>query len=278
MTATPPIELLQAAPPLLALRDLHKRFTLPDGSRVPAVNGVNLTVRRGEVLGLVGRSGAGKSTLLRLINLLERPDAGSVRFDGVELTTLDAKALRHVRRRIGVVFQHFNLLQNLTVADNVAFPLRLERGRSRREVDARVAECLQWVGLADKARSFPAQLSGGQKQRVAIARALAPKPELLLCDEPTSALDAETTRELLATLRRVNEGLGVTLVIVTHQLQVVRSLCREVAVLDQGRLAERFPVAEAGVLRNTVLGQALERLAANQRDAEALESLEAALA
>jgi D-methionine transport system ATP-binding protein len=278
MTATPPIELLQAAPPLVALRDLHKRFTGPDGSRVAAVHGVSLDVRRGEVLGLVGRSGAGKSTLLRLINLLERPDAGSVRFDGVELTALPAAALRRVRRRIGVVFQHFNLLQNLTVADNVAFPLRLDRGTSRQEVDARVAECLQWVGLTDKARSFPAQLSGGQKQRVAIARALAPKPELLLCDEPTSALDAETTRELLATLQRVNEGLGVTLVIVTHQLQVVRSLCREVAVLDQGRLAERFPVAEAGVLRHTVLGQALERLAANQRDAETLESLEAALA
>jgi D-methionine transport system ATP-binding protein len=264
--------------PLIRLRGLHKSFVLPDGSRLDAVNEVSLQVKAGDVFGLIGKSGAGKSTLLRLINLLERPDRGIVQVAGQTLTELSPRELRRARRGIGMIFQQFNLLQNATAFDNVAFPLKLDGGFTRQQIAERVHECLALVGLSDKAHSHPAQLSGGQKQRVAIARALAPKPDVLLCDEPTSALDAETTRELLATLRSINETLGVTIVIVTHQLAVVRNLCRHVAVIEQGRIAEQFAVAESGVRRHTVLGQTLARLAAEPDDTEALQRLEAAFA
>jgi len=265
--------------PLVRLDHVGKRFQLPDGTWLDAVRDVSLQVRAGDILGLVGRSGAGKSTLLRTINLLERPDTGTVTLGGQDLTALDKRALRAARRSIGMIFQQFNLLQNASVFDNVAFPLRLDAGRSAAEIAARVHECLAIVGLEDKVRSYPAQLSGGQKQRVAIARALAPKPALLLCDEPTSALDAETTRSVLDTLREINTALGVTLVIVTHELSVVRRLCRQVAVIERGELAEQFSVAESsGALRRTVLGRELARLAASPDEAQLLDRLEAAVA
>ncbi|KQW02627.1 methionine ABC transporter ATP-binding protein [Rhizobacter sp. Root1221] len=266
------------APPLLRLEHLHKTFRLPDGSSFHAVRDVSLQVREGDIMGLVGKSGAGKSTLLRTINLLERPDSGTVTVAGKELTTLDKRALREARQNIGMIFQQFNLLQNATVFDNVAFPLRLHGTRDPRAIAARVHECLEVVGLTDKVDSHPAQLSGGQKQRVAIARALAPKPAVLLCDEPTSALDAETTRSVLDTLREINTTLGVTIVIVTHELSVVRRLCRHVAVIEQGGIAEQFGVAETGVLRQTVLGRELARLAASPEEAHVLDQLEAAVA
>ncbi|WP_077038305.1 methionine ABC transporter ATP-binding protein [Pelomonas sp. KK5] len=228
------------AHPLIRLDGVSKSF----GS-FQAVRDVSLQVRAGEILGLIGRSGAGKSTLLHLVNLLERPDAGRVFVAGQELTQLSPAGLRAARRQIGMIFQQFNLLQNATVAQNVAFPLRLDGRASKAEVSARVDECLALVGLQDKAASYPAQLSGGQKQRVAIARALAPRPAVLLCDEPTSALDAETTRELLATLADINARLGVTLVIVTHELSVVQALCRQAAVVEDGRIVEQFAVGEA---------------------------------
>ena len=247
---------------MIRLDGLSKSFALPNGTRFDAVRDVSLQVRRGDIFGLVGKSGAGKSTLLRLINLLERPDAGSVSVDGRELTALGKRELREARQGLGMIFQQFNLLQNASVFDNVAFPLRIHGRWRDAEIAARVLECLDLVGLRDKVDVHPARLSGGQKQRVAIARALAPKPSVLLCDEPTSALDAETTEALLGTLRDINARLGVTIVIVTHELPVVQSLCRHVAVIEDGAVAEQFALAEAGAARKTALGRALARLAA----------------
>lgn len=226
--------------PLIRLERLSKSFSLPDQDRFDALREVSLLVNQGDAMGLIGRSGAGKSTLLRLINLLERPDSGRVFVAGQELTALNKAQLREARQKIGMIFQQFNLLQNATVFDNVAFPLRIHRGHDRALIRKRVHECIEWVGLGDKLDAYPAQLSGGQKQRVAIARALAPAPSVLLCDEPTSALDAETTRSVLATLKEINQQLGVTIVIVTHELSVVHALCRQVAVLEQGLLVEQM--------------------------------------
>ncbi len=250
---------LDAGAPKTAIRllDVARTFALPDGGRFDAVRGVSLDILEGEIFGIVGKSGAGKSTLLRLINLLERPERGSVIVDGAELTALDKRGLRQARRRIGMIFQGFNLLQNATVFENVAFPLRLHDAMNAPRLKARVAECLELVGLADKAASYPAQLSGGQKQRVAIARALASHPAVLLCDEPTSALDPETTRALLETLRTINVQLGVTIVIVSHELQVLGSLCHRVAVIENGVVAEQFALADRSVPRKTALGREL---------------------
>lgn len=249
-----------SASPVIELRSVQKSFTLPDGQHFAAVHPLSLSIARGDIFGLVGKSGAGKSTLLRLINLLERPDAGSVRVAGRELTTLGRRELREARQNIGMIFQQFNLLQNATVYDNVAFPLRIHGHHSRAEIDARVRECLALVGLSDKLASYPARLSGGQKQRVAIARALAPRPDVLLCDEPTSALDSETTRALLQTLREINRELGVTIVIVTHELAVVDQLCSHVAVLEHGRLIEQFAVDGPARERQSALGRELAEL------------------
>jgi D-methionine transport system ATP-binding protein len=251
---------LAAPPPLIQLDAVRKAFRTPDGQRFEAVKETTLAVDRGDVFGLVGKSGAGKSTLLRLINLLERPDAGRVRVGGRDLTALGKAELRDARQGIGMIFQQFNLLQNATVFDNVAFPLRIHGRHSKPEIAARVEQCLALVGLQDKVASHPAQLSGGQKQRVAIARALASQPDVLLCDEPTSALDAETTESLLATLRDINRTLGVTIVIVTHELSVVTSLCRHVAVVEDGAIAERFALADTTRTAVTRLGRDLLRL------------------
>jgi len=263
--------LVSTPEPLIRLDQVSRRFTLPDGRTLDAVRPTSLEIAAGDVFGLVGKSGAGKSTLLRLINLLERPDAGRVFVGGRELTALSRGELREARQGIGMIFQQFNLLQNANVFDNVAFPLRIRQGahgrRTKAQIDARVRECLALVGISEKIDSHPAQLSGGQKQRVAIARALASAPAVLLCDEPTSALDAETTTELLATLRDINARIGVTIVIVTHELAVVNALCRRVAVVEDGRIAERFDVAETGVLRQTGLGRELVRLRADARQA-----------
>ena len=261
-----PVISLDTAPPLIHLEQVARAFALPDGRRLEAVRPTTLSIARGDVFGLVGKSGAGKSTLLRLINLLERPDAGRVHVGGRELTALGKNELREARQRIGMIFQQFNLMQNASVFDNVAFALRIHGKHSSAQITARVHECLALVDIADKAASHPAQLSGGQKQRVAIARALASAPAVLLCDEPTSALDAETTAALLATLRDINAKLGVTIVIVTHELPVVNALCRNVAVVEDGRIVERFVVADAH-RASTSLGRELARLQAfEQRD------------
>ena len=227
---------------MIRLEGVTKRFRSAAGERV-ALDGVDLTVGAGEVFGVVGRSGAGKSTLIRAINLLERPDEGRVIVDGEEITALAPAELRAARRRIGMIFQHFNLLNAKTIAENVAFPLRLE-GRPGAEVDRRVAELLERLGLAEHARKHPAQLSGGQKQRVGIARALATGPKALLCDEATSALDPETTDDILTLLDQLNRELGLTIVLITHQMEVVRRVCDRVAVLKDGRVVEEGATAD----------------------------------
>ncbi|RZL29042.1 MAG: ATP-binding cassette domain-containing protein [Rubrivivax sp.] len=248
------------AEPLIRLEGIAKSFAATfeaNGERSAALRNVTLQVERGDIFGIVGRSGAGKSTLLRMINLLETPDAGSVFVAGQDLTRLSRRGLRLARRNIGMIFQGYNLLQNLDVHANVAFPLRLHGLLNAPRLERRVRECLDLVGIGDKAASYPAQLSGGQKQRVAIARALASQPDILLCDEPTSALDAETTRGLLATLREVNASLGVTIVIVSHELPALGALCKRVAVLEDGRVAEQFDLADTSTPRLTALGREL---------------------
>ncbi|MGO4394410.1 methionine ABC transporter ATP-binding protein [Variovorax sp. M-6] len=264
----------QPRPPLIRLESVQKSFVLPGGEVFDAVRSLSLDIHEGDVFGLIGKSGAGKSTLLRLINLLERPDAGKVFVGGRDLTTLSRRELRDTRQNIGMIFQQFNLIQNATVFDNVAFPLKIHGRHSREQIQARVRECLDLVGLAEKIDSYPAQLSGGQKQRVAIARALAPRPQVLLCDEPTSALDSETTRSLLETLRDINLKLGVTIVIVTHELSVVEVLCRQVAILEQGRLVEQFEVDAPATERATALGREIDALV-RRRERDAREALEA---
>jgi D-methionine transport system ATP-binding protein len=201
------------------------------------VDGVDLDIARGDITGVIGYSGAGKSTLVRLINGLETPDEGQVLIDGEDISRAGERQLRRVRGEIGMIFQQFNLFSSRTVAGNVEFPLKVS-GLPRAQRTARVAELLEFVGISDKAGQYPQQLSGGQKQRVGIARALATSPKILLADEATSALDPDTTAEILALLKRVNRELGTTIVVITHEMDVVRDICDRVAVLDSGRLAE----------------------------------------
>jgi D-methionine transport system ATP-binding protein len=275
MTHSPLPDIVRKAP-VIRLESVQKSFSLPNGDVFDAVRSLSLDIFDGDVFGLIGKSGAGKSTLLRLINLLERPDAGRVFVGGRDLTTLSRSELRDTRQNIGMIFQQFNLIQNATVFDNVAFPLKIHGRHSRAEIDARVRECLALVGLDEKIDTYPAQLSGGQKQRVAIARALAPRPQVLLCDEPTSALDSETTRALLETLRDINQKIGVTIVIVTHELSVVEVLCRQVAILEGGRLIEQFAIDAPPTERLTALGREIDVLV--QRRARDMREAAEALA
>ncbi|WP_051809131.1 methionine ABC transporter ATP-binding protein [Streptomyces sp. NRRL S-378] len=221
------------------LRNVAKEF--PGGAR--AVDGVSLCVEAGTVFGVVGHSGAGKSTLLRLVNGLEEPTSGSVLLDGQDLSALGERRLRPVRREIGMIFQQFNLFRSRTVLGNVLYPLRLA-GMDRASARARAEETLEFVGLAGHGGRYPEQLSGGQRQRVGIARALATRPKVLLCDEATSALDPQTTGEVLALLGRVNRELGVTILLITHEMEVVRTLCDRVAVMEDGRVVESGEVYE----------------------------------
>ncbi|MDG4822947.1 ATP-binding cassette domain-containing protein [Asanoa sp. WMMD1127] len=229
------------------------------GGEVAAVAGVDLTVRAGEVFGVLGRSGAGKSTLLRCVNMLERPDAGTVTVDGVDLGALNETGLRAARQRIGMIHQHFALLSSRTAAGNVAFPLEV-MGVPRRERAARVAELLDLVGLRDRTDAYPAQLSGGQKQRVGIARALAGEPKVLLSDEATSALDPETTGSILALLRDLNQRLGLTILLITHEMEVVKRICDSVAIMSDGRITEAGPVHELLARPDSALARGIFRL------------------
>ena len=205
---------------------------------VKAVDDVSLHIERGEVFGIVGASGAGKSTLLRTINLLERPRAGTVTVDGEVISNLKGGALRQARQKIGMIFQHFNLMHTRTVFDNTAFALRIA-GKSQREIAERVPEILRLVGLEDKAQAYPSQLSGGQKQRVGIARAVANHPSVLLCDEPTSALDLETSAAILELLKEINLRLGITIVLISHEMNVIKQICNRVAVMVGGKVVEQ---------------------------------------
>ncbi len=229
---------LRRAEPHIVFDSIGKTYA---SSAAPALADISFTIGRGERFGIIGRSGAGKSTLLRTINMLERPDAGRLSIDGRDIGELDENGLVALRRRIGMIFQHFNLLSAKTVFDNVALPLRVA-GVPRHEIAVRVMELLDLVGLSDKARAYPAMLSGGQKQRVGIARALVHRPEILLCDEATSALDPESTEQILALLRDINERFALTVVLITHDMAVIREACERVLVLDQGRIVEQGPV------------------------------------
>ena len=228
--------------PIITLNHVCKTFTTADGE-VTAVNDLNLAINRGDIFGIIGLSGAGKSTLVRCLNLLERPTQGQVLVDGKDLTKLNDKKLRESRRKIGMIFQHFNLLMQRTVLDNVCFPMELV-GIKKKEARKRALELLDTVGLADKAKAYPAQLSGGQKQRVAIARVLAADPEILLCDEATSALDPQTTKAILSLLKDINEKMGITIVVITHEMAVVQAIGNRVVVWEVGGLVERGDVEQ----------------------------------
>ena len=227
---------------MIEIRHLSKSFPSKTGS-VEALRDVSLTISDGEIFGIIGLSGAGKSTLVRCMNLLERPTSGEVWVDGQNLTALGRRELLQVRRRIGMIFQGFNLLEQRTVLRNVCFPLEIS-GIGRKDTIQRAEELLALVGLTDKAAAYPSQLSGGQKQRVAIARALATNPRYLLCDEATSALDPNTTRSILELLRRINATLGVTIVVITHEMKVIDQICDRVAVIDHSRIAEEGRVSD----------------------------------
>lgn len=240
---------------MIVLENLRKTYTTPE--RVShALAGVSLRIERGEVFGIIGRSGAGKSTLIRMLNLLERPTEGRVVIDGQDITAYSEAELRKFRQSVGMVFQHFNLLSSRTVIDNVCFPLRLA-GLSRREQRERAHEVLALVGLSEHANKYPRQLSGGQQQRVGIARALASRPRLLLCDEATSALDPETTQSILRLLIDINRSLGLTIVLITHGMDVIRSVCDRVAVIDAGQIVECGEVLDVFLHPQHVVTQSL---------------------
>ncbi len=228
--------------PVIEIKNLSKSFVSKDKT-VEALEDISLTINEGEIYGIIGMSGAGKSTLVRCINYLEKPSSGTVMIKGKDLSTLNDKELRDVRHKVSMIFQHFNLLMQRNVRDNVKFPLEI-LGVGKEEADRKVSELLEIVGLSDKAKSYPVQLSGGQKQRVAIARALASDPDILLCDEGTSALDPSTTESILKLLKEINEKMHITIVMITHQMSVVEDICQKVAIIDNGRLVEKGTVSD----------------------------------
>jgi D-methionine transport system ATP-binding protein len=242
---------MSTAPAIIRVESLVKKF-----GEVTVLDDINLAISPGEIFGVIGKSGAGKSTLVRCINLLEKPSQGEIIFDGERLTAMPAPELYRVRRSMGMVFQQFNLLMQRTALGNVCFPMEIA-GWRKAEIRQRATELLQLVGLPDKTDAYPAQLSGGQRQRVAIARAIALNPKVLLCDEATSALDPETTRGVLALLRDINDRFGITIVVITHEMQVVESLCHRVAILHQSRVAESGPVREIFANPSTEAGKKL---------------------
>ena len=226
----------------IVIQDVSKTFETKDGS-VHALKNVSLSIESGDIYGIIGMSGAGKSTLVRCMNFLEVPTEGKVLIDGKSLSEFSPKELRKEREKIGMIFQHFNLLMQKNVLENICFPLYIQ-GKKKTEARARAMELLEIVGLADRAKAYPAQLSGGQKQRVAIARALASDPQILLCDEATSALDPQTTSSILELLQEINKKFGITIVIITHQMSVVREICTHVAIMKDGEVKEQGLVEE----------------------------------
>ncbi|AGT31827.1 methionine ABC transporter ATP-binding protein [Geobacillus genomosp. 3] len=221
---------------MIEIKNVTKIYSMKR-KQVVAVDNVSLTIRDGEIFGIIGYSGAGKSTLLRCLNALERPTSGRVLIDGTDITALDSRELRQARQKIGMIFQHFSLVSSKTVFENVAFALKAAK-KPKAEIEKRVNELLDMVGLADKRDAYPAQLSGGQKQRVGIARALANNPTVLLCDEATSALDPSTTKSILELLKKINRELGITIVLITHEMEVVKHICDRVAVMQNGNVIE----------------------------------------
>ncbi|MFC4023742.1 methionine ABC transporter ATP-binding protein [Oceanobacillus longus] len=227
---------------MISIEGLSKIFAL-NKKNITAVDDLTLNIKEGEIYGVIGYSGAGKSTFVRLLNRLEEPTAGKVIIDNQEITALNTKQLRLARQEIGMIFQHFNLLWSKTVEDNIAFPLEIA-GASKAERSLRVQELIDLVGLSGREKAYPSQLSGGQKQRVGIARALANNPKVLLCDEATSALDPETTNSILNLLMDINEKLGLTIILITHEMHVIRKICNQVAVMEQGKVVEQGQVLD----------------------------------
>lgn len=240
---------------IIRVQNAGKQFVGKDGT-VEALKGINLEIHKGEIYGIIGMSGAGKSTLVRCLNFLERPTSGSIYIEGKELAGLSEKELRETRTEIAMIFQHFNLLMQRTVLDNICFPMEIV-GKKKKQAREKAMELLEIVGLEEKAKAYPAQLSGGQKQRVAIARALAMNPKILLCDEATSALDPTTTKSILALLKEINEKYGITIVIITHEMAVVQEICTHVAIIEQGELAECGTVEEVFQSPKTLAAQKL---------------------
>ena len=233
---------------LITVEGVEKDF----GNQVKALDQVNLEIASGDIYGIIGMSGAGKSTLVRCLNYLEKPTAGVVKIHGKDLSTLKGRQLRKERQKIAMIFQHFNLLMQKNVLDNICFPLVIA-GVSKKQAKKRAVELLQIVGLADKAKAYPGQLSGGQKQRVAIARALANNPDILLCDEATSALDPQTTQSILELLQQINHDYGITIVLITHEMSVVQKICNKVAILEKGHLVETG--SESAVAKKMIFGE-----------------------
>lgn len=241
--------------PLIEIRNLKKIYQVP-GGEVVALDGINLSIERGQIYGIIGMSGAGKSTLIRCMNRLDTPTEGQILIDGQNILAMNEKQLMATRRKVSMIFQQFNLLMQKTVARNVRYPLEIA-GVDKQKANARVRELLQIVQLEDKANAYPIQLSGGQRQRVAIARALASNPEVLLCDEATSALDPMTTQSILALLQKINQELGITVVLITHEMAVIRQICNRVAILDGGVIAEEGTVDDVFVHTRSAAGKRL---------------------
>ena len=250
--------------PQIEIRGLSKVYPIP-GGEVHALTNINLTIEKGDIYGIIGMSGAGKSTLIRCLNRLDTPTDGQILIDGENILAMDKKQLRATRRRMAMIFQQFNLLMQKSVARNVRYPLEIA-GVPKKQANERVMELLRIVGLEDKANAFPAQLSGGQKQRVAIARALASDPEMLLCDEATSALDPMTTQSILALLQKINQELGITVVLITHEMAVIRQICNKVAILDGGLLAEQGTVDDVFMHTKSAAGRRLFGILPDQEE------------
>ncbi len=227
---------------MIKIVDVEKTYNSKNGN-IYALQGVSLEIKQGEIYGIIGQSGAGKSTLIRCINRLETPSKGQVFVDGKDITAMNDLQLREARYEMGMIFQHFNLLASRTIYDNVAFPLEIQ-GKSKSEIEAKVRPLLELVGLADRAMYYPSQLSGGQKQRVGIARALATNPKVLLCDEATSALDPQTTKSILELLKDINKKFNLTIVLITHEMQVIKEICDKVAVIEGGKIIEQGTILE----------------------------------
>jgi len=240
---------------IIEIKSLSKTFQTK-GTEVHALNDINLSIEKGDIFGIIGMSGAGKSTLVRCINMLEKPTDGTVLFDGSDLRSLTDKELREARRSMGMIFQQFNLLMQRTAEGNICFPMELA-GTDKAEAKKRATELLKLVGLSDKAKAYPSQLSGGQKQRIAIARALSTNPKVLLCDEATSALDPTTTASILSLLKDINQRLGITIVIITHEMNVIERICNRVAIIDESKIAEAGTVQDIFSKPKTAAAQKL---------------------
>ncbi|MBS4220830.1 methionine ABC transporter ATP-binding protein [Bacillus sp. FJAT-49711] len=257
---------------MLVLEEVHKVYGKQKEKQVVALQGINLSVNKGEIFGVVGFSGAGKSTLIRCVNLLERPTSGKVLINGVDLLSLSPKALREQRKKIGMIFQNYNLLHSKTIFQNVAMPLSLE-GKPKAFIKDKVTELLSFVGLEDRMNHYPEQLSGGQKQRVGIARALATDPDILLCDEATSALDPSTTESVLELLRKVREEFGLTILMITHEMNVIRDVCDKVAVIEGGKIVEQGSVIDVFTEPKTEIARSFVRTVLNDETPNSIKEL-----